>query len=72
MGPKRVRDWNLLPGKSVEIRHRGVAICSGQVDSVTEDGAILWLQQKGIQGRQLFEKAESYEVWALETTPGDR
>ncbi|MBB6405115.1 hypothetical protein HNP00_002435 [Arthrobacter sp. AZCC_0090] len=46
----------------------GVAVCSGQVDAVTEDGRILWLRPPA-QNRRLFEKAEFYEAWQQRTAP---
>lgn len=66
---RRVTDWTILPGTHVEIRHQGSAVCSGDVDSVTEDGSILWLSAPA-EGRRLFEKAEYYEAWAKEDREG--
>jgi hypothetical protein len=66
---RRVEDWVLLPGARVEIRQLGIPVCSGYVDAVTDDGKILWLCARG-QTRRLFEKAESYEVWAREDREG--
>ncbi|MDQ0850659.1 hypothetical protein QFZ65_002597 [Arthrobacter sp. B3I9] len=66
---RKITDWSVLPGASVEIRQQGVTICNGHVDTVTEDGKILWLQQTPA-GRRLFEKAESYEAWATEESCG--
>lgn len=62
---KRVTDWTLLTGASVEIRQQGTPVCSGHVDAVTDNGKILWLQPPA-QNRRLFEKAEFYEAWATE------
>jgi hypothetical protein len=62
---RRIRDWTLLPGQSVEIRQQGTAVCSGNVDAVTDDGRILWVSSPA-QNRRLFDKAELYEAWADE------
>lgn len=62
---RRITDWTLLTGASVEIRQQGAHVCSGYVDAVNDDGDILWLQAPG-QNRRLFEKAEFYEPWATE------
>lgn len=41
---------------------QGQLVDSGCVDSVTDDGAILWLVNPA-QIRKLYEKAEYYEAW---------
>lgn len=69
MDLRRIRDWTLLPGASVEIRQQGTAVCSGYVDAVTDDGKILWLSAPA-QDRRLFEKTEFYEAWAAEDRDG--
>lgn len=65
MGLRRISDWTLLPGARVEIRQLGSPVCSGHVDTVTDDGKILWLHPV-VGSRRLFEKAELYEAWAAE------
>ncbi|PRB43107.1 hypothetical protein CQ020_06350 [Arthrobacter sp. MYb23] len=69
MDQRRISDWTLLTGTSVELRQQGQPVCRGYVDAVTEDGSILWLQTLN-QGRKLFEKAEFYEAWASEERTG--
>jgi hypothetical protein len=69
MKPRRVTDWTLLVGSSIEIRQQGHSVCRGYVDAVTEDGSILWLQPAA-ENRRLFERAESYEAWAVEDRTG--
>ncbi|MGR0161168.1 hypothetical protein FQP90_21450 [Paenarthrobacter nitroguajacolicus] len=69
MDQRRISDWTLLTGTSVELRQQGHSVCRGYVDAVTDDGTILWLQTL-TQGRRLFEKAEFYEVWASEERTG--
>jgi hypothetical protein len=69
MDLRRITDWTLLTGASVEIRQQGSPVCSGQVDAVTDDGTILWLRPPA-QDRRLFEKAEFYEAWATEDRAG--
>ena len=65
---RRIKDWTLLPGASVEIRQQGTSVCNGYVDAVTGDGEILWVRSS--QNRRLFEKAEFYEAWAAEDRDG--
>lgn len=69
MDLRRIRDWTLLPGVTVEIRRQGTVVCSGYVDAVSDDGKILWLTAPA-QDRRLFEKAEFYEAWAAEDRDG--
>ena len=66
---RRVTDWTLLVGASIEIRQQVHSVCSGHVDAVTDDGSILWLQPDA-ENRRLFEKAEFYEAWATEDRTG--
>jgi hypothetical protein len=69
MDMRRVNDWTLLPGTSIEIRQQGNYVCSGYVDAVTDDGRILWVRAPA-QDRKLFEKAEFYEAWTAEDRAG--
>jgi hypothetical protein len=69
MDLRRITDWTLLTGASIEIRQQGSPVCRGYVDAVTEDGTILWLRAPA-QNRRLFEKAEFYEAWATEDRTG--
>jgi hypothetical protein len=69
MDLRRINDWTLLVGASIEIRQHGLPLCSGHVDAVTDDGTILWLQPPA-QNRRLYEKAEFYEAWATEDRTG--
>lgn len=66
---RRIQDWTLLPGTSVEIRQQGISVCQGFVDAVTDDGKILWVSSPA-QSRRLFEKDEFYEVWADQVREG--
>jgi hypothetical protein len=40
---KRIDDWTAIESASVEIRRYGSIVCSGIVDSVIGDGAVLWM-----------------------------
>lgn len=62
---RRVGDWTLLVGASIEVRQPGYSVCSGRVDAVADDGSILWLQPVA-ENRRMFEKADFYEAWATE------
>jgi biotin-(acetyl-CoA carboxylase) ligase len=66
---RRVDDWCTLLGANVEIRQQGNVISSGIVDTVTEDGHILWVHSS-THGRKLFEKADFYQAWAAEERIG--
>ncbi|WP_284750838.1 hypothetical protein [Arthrobacter sp. efr-133-R2A-120] len=69
MDLRPITDWTLLIGARVEIRQQGSPVCSGHVDTVTDDGRILWLRPPA-QNRRLFEKAEFFEAWATEERTG--
>lgn len=69
MDLRRINDWTLLVGASIEIRQHGLTLCSRHVDAVTDDGTILWLQPP-VPNRRLYEKAEFYEAWATEDRTG--
>ncbi|WP_201298454.1 hypothetical protein [Arthrobacter sp. 9AX] len=64
-----MKDWRTLVGANVQIRQDRTVICSGIVDTVTEDGQILWVQSP-VEGRRLFEKTELYQAWATEECAG--
>lgn len=66
---RRVNDWTLLPGASIEVRQQGRGVWRGFVDAVTADGKILWVIDPSGQ-RRLFEKAEFYDAWAIEERDG--
>lgn len=42
----RIDDWTALAGATAVIKIHGTPVCTGTVDTVTEDGKILWLQPK--------------------------
>lgn len=69
MDLRRITDWTVLAGVSIEIRQQGSTVCNGYVDAVTEDGTILWLRPPA-QNRRLFEKAAFYEAWATDDRAG--
>lgn len=63
MDSARIEDWDLLPGTLVEVRLRDATVRAGRVDAVSLEAEVLWLANDGVYPRQLFEKAEGYEVW---------
>lgn len=58
-----VDDWTGLAGQVVCIRKKGRLIRVGQVEAVTPNGELLWLQQEGVEPRTLFQKIERYTAW---------
>ncbi|EMY34430.1 hypothetical protein D477_009625 [Arthrobacter crystallopoietes BAB-32] len=64
MQQSRHENWNLMPGTLVEVRRRDKLVRSGRVDAVSPDAELLWLASDGPVPRQLFEKAEGYELWS--------
>lgn len=60
---RRVENWISVAGaRGVEIVQHGQTMATGTVDSVTNDGAILWVQDETGR-RKLYERCECYEVW---------
>ena len=51
-----VEDWTLLPGCTIEVHSCGKVVEVGIVETVTNDGLILWLEQDGPSLRRLIEK----------------
>jgi hypothetical protein len=72
MMQSRLDNWDLMPGTPVEIRRKGQRVRTGRVDAVSLDAELLWLANNGAVPRQLFEKAEGYEVWSCETPEDQR
>lgn len=61
-----VGDWTtLLTGEEVHILSENAVQLSGRVDTVTQDGEILWLHLSAGAGRKLFLRAEDVVVWCI-------
>jgi len=69
MKQRHIENWCTLDGANVEVRSRDGATYRGVVDAVTSNGEILWLWSP-ITGRRLFEKEESYQIWAVDDRIG--
>jgi hypothetical protein len=61
-----IRDWTMLaPGERVFLVKNNAAELSGRVDTVTEDGSILWLHLEDGAGRRLFTHTDSVLTWRV-------
>ncbi|WP_104044411.1 hypothetical protein [Arthrobacter sp. ZGTC412] len=61
-----VRDWTTLePGQLVVVREEFAREMRGRVDTVTEDGDVLWLHLEGGGGRRLFTGTGGDRVWRV-------
>jgi hypothetical protein len=58
-----INDWSSLKGSFVQIRLDGRGVDSGQVETVAEDGTVLWLERHGANSRRLYARSEHYEAW---------
>lgn len=59
---RKVKDWTSVHGARAEIIQYGQTIATGTIGDVTNDGAIVWVQD--ITGRRkLYERREYFEVW---------
>jgi hypothetical protein len=47
-------DWTVLEGHHVEIYAQGKLIDQGRVESVMDNGSMLWLRQEGVHLRRLI------------------
>ena len=61
-GGRRVSDWRLLVGQTVQVLSGKEVVDEGVVDAVTFDGSVLWLRQKGPIGRRLVMKERGVAV----------
>lgn len=59
---RQVGDWTSVDGAIAEIVKDGRTLARGIIDGVTNDGAIVWLQENTGR-RRLYERCESFEVW---------
>jgi len=57
-GWQPVDDWTVLAGLEVEVWDKDRLVDQGTVDTVTADGAILWLKHYGILQRRAIEKVD--------------
>nr|WP_256491963.1 hypothetical protein [Paenarthrobacter aurescens] len=53
---KSVTNWRLLVGQTVQIWRGDDIVDQGTVETVTPDGSVLWLTQKGAIGRRMVTK----------------
>lgn len=59
----RYDGWSLLRGHFVEVRRRDNVVRRGFIEEATSDSEVMWLTADGTCTRQMFEKAEDYDVW---------
>lgn len=57
-------DWQRALGQHVEVRRHGEIVRTGTVEDVMPDNSILWISAAGPFPREMFERAEGYEVYA--------
>lgn len=61
-----VRDWTTLePGQLVIVLEEDAREMRGRVDTVSEDGDVLWLHLEGGMGRRLFTGTGGDRVWRV-------
>jgi hypothetical protein len=60
---QRTPDWNTLEcGDRVLIRSGNVTV-TGQIDTFTLDGTVMWLFPDGGQERRMYHRADDDEFW---------
>ncbi|GEB19927.1 hypothetical protein [Paenarthrobacter aurescens] len=60
---KRVTNWRLLVGHTVQIWQDNHILDQGTVEAVTADGTVLWLAQTGVIQRRLVMKERGTGLW---------
>lgn len=60
---KRVTNWRLLVGHTVQICQGSEIVDQGLVEAVTADGTVLWLSQTGAIQRRLVMKERGAGLW---------
>ncbi len=60
---KRVNNWRLLVGHTVQIWDGDDVLDQGMVEAVTADGTVLWLAQSGATQRRLVMKERGVGLW---------
>jgi hypothetical protein len=55
-------DWNLLIGRTVELRRDGLHVRTAEVEDASLDSSVMWLRFDGNHGRQLIAKSDGVEV----------
>ncbi|WP_427132713.1 hypothetical protein [Pseudarthrobacter sp. S9] len=60
--PDAGEDWNLLVGRTVELRRDGRLVRAGEVEDAAKDSSVMWLRFDGNHGRQLIAKSDNYEI----------
>jgi hypothetical protein len=55
-------DWNLLIGRTVELRRDGQHVRTAEVEDASLDSSVMWLRFDGNHGRQLIAKSDGFEV----------
>lgn len=55
-------EWNLLVGRTVELRRDGRHVRTGEVEVATSDSSIMWLRFDGNYVRKLIMKTDGYEI----------
>ena len=60
---RRTDQWQLLPGKTVEVRCQGQIYRRGRVDDAMPDGSGLWLEAHAGRTREFIDKAPGFDVW---------
>lgn len=53
---KKVNNWTLLVGRSVQVWRGNDIVDQGTVDAVTSDGRVMWLTQMGAIERRMVTK----------------
>ncbi|MDN4645994.1 hypothetical protein [Arthrobacter sp. PsM3] len=60
--PEVMDEWNLLVGRTIEIRRDGRHVRTAEVEAATSDSSIMWLRFDGNHLRKLIAKTDGYDI----------
>ena len=55
-------EWNLLVGRTIELRRDGRHVRTAEVEVVTSDSSIMWLRFDGNHLRKLISNTDGYDI----------
>jgi hypothetical protein len=60
--PEATDEWNLLVGRTIELRRDGRHVRTAEVEVATSASSIMWLRFDGNHVRKLITKTDGYDI----------
>lgn len=64
--PEAIDEWNLLVGRTIELRRAGSHVRTAEVEAATSDSSFMWLRFDGNHARKLIAKTDGYDIWLID------